>query len=137
MGAQGKSQRERVADYALEVYGTEPEYLWENDPSGVFRHPASKKWYGIVMSVSRERLGLEGPGSVEILNVKCGPLLAGSLLEQKGFLPAYHMSKGNWVSVLLDGTLEDGEIFPLLDLSYENVSPKARRRSKKEDAEER
>lgn len=136
MDAGGKSQRERAADYALEAYGTEQEYLWRDDSrpgggdsSGVLRHPGSKKWYGIFMDVSRERLGLEEEGAVEILNVKCGPLLTGSLLGQAGFLPAYHMNKVNWISIVLDGTLEDEEIFPLLDLSYGNAAPKRKRQS--------
>ena len=113
-------QRERVLRFAAESFGTQPEYLWADTPeAAVLRHPNSKKWYGILMRVSRERvglryinlisrerLGLEGPGAADVLNLKCGPLLLGSLLEEPGFLPAYHMSKTHWVSILLDGPAE-------------------------------
>ena len=56
-------------------------------------------------------------------------ILSGSLLTEPGFLPAYHMNKTNWISVLLDETVPDEKIFPLLDLSYDSVAPKRRKKS--------
>ena len=44
---------------------------------------------------------------VDLLNVKCDPVLIGSLLLKDGFFPAYHMSKDNWVSILLDDRVND------------------------------
>ena len=71
------------------------------------------------MPVRRDRLGLAGTEKVDVLNVKCGELLLGSLLGRPGFLPAYHMSKGQWVSILLDGTVPEDEIKDLLNISYD------------------
>jgi len=34
-------------------------------------------------------------------------------------LPAYHMNHAEWISVLLDGTVEKEKILNLLDLSFE------------------
>ena len=51
-----------------------------------------------------KKLGLPGEDSVRVLVVKCDPILLGSLLGTKGFLPAYHMSKANWVSICMDDT---------------------------------
>ena len=79
------------------------------------------------MDIPRNRLGLEGDGDVEIMDVKCGPLMVGSLLTQDGFLPAYHMSKSSWISVLLDETVPDEQIYPLLELSYDSVAPKQKK----------
>ena len=56
---------------------------------------------------------------VDLLNVKCDPVLIGSLLLKDGFFPAYHMSKDNWVSILLDDRMNDEKIKTLLDMSYE------------------
>ena len=39
------------------------------------------------------------------------------------------MNKTNWISVLLDETVPDEKIFPLLDLSYDSVAPKRRKKS--------
>jgi len=56
---------------------------------------------------------------VDIMNVKCDPLLAGTLLMEKGVFPAYHMSKGSWVSVALDGSVDDEQIKWLIKMSFD------------------
>lgn len=38
------------------------------------------------------------------------------------------MNKDHWVSILLDGTISDKQILPLLELSYDSITPKRRRR---------
>ena len=122
------SQRQRVTAYIRDRFSADPEYLWAKYPNyAVFRQPASKKWFAIVMDIPRNRLGFEGGGDVDIMDVKCGPLMVGSLLAQDGFLPAYHMSKSSWVSILLNETVSDEQIYPLLELSYDNVAPKCKR----------
>ena len=124
-----RPQRERLARYMQDIYGTEAEYLWSDLPDcAVFRHPSSRKWYAIIMAVRSDRLGLPGEKSVDVMNVKCGAIMTGSLLSQKGFLPAYHMNKNYWISILLNDTLPDGQIVPLLELSYDSVAPKRKRR---------
>ena len=122
------TQRNRVTDYVQDRYGAEPEFLWKKYPGyAVFRQPASKKWFALVVDIPRDRLGLEGEGNVDIMDVKCGPLMVGSLLAQDGFLPAYHMSKSSWISILLDETVPDEQIYPLLELSYDSVAPKQKK----------
>ena len=122
------TQRERIMDYAQSRYGAEPEFLWKKYPGyAVFRQPASRKWFAIVMDIPRNRLGLEGEGTADIMDVKCGALMVGPLLAQDGFLPAYHMSKSSWISVLLDETVPDEQIYPLLELSYDSVAPKCKK----------
>jgi predicted DNA-binding protein (MmcQ/YjbR family) len=71
------------------------------------------------MRLPYSRLGLEKPGSVDIVDVKCGPLLMDAYRRQPGILPGYHMNKDNWVTILLDGTAEDGLIRELMDISYD------------------
>lgn len=120
--------REEIFEYAAENYSTTPEYLWENDPvSAVLRNKTSSKWYAILMRVPRKTLGLPGKGEADVMNIKCGPLVSGSLRMQKGFLPAYHMNKDNWISILLDEAPEE-QIMELIDLSYELTSGKIRKR---------
>lgn len=128
------SQRERIMMYIQSTFGTGPEYLWADSPdTAVFRHPASRKWFAILMDVAPSRLGLSGEGVVWVMNVKSSPLMIGSLLSEKGFLPAYHMNKDHWVSILLDDTVSDKQILPLLELSYDSVAPKRRRRAASDD----
>lgn len=121
--------REDLLRYALEQYGTEPEYLWPKTPRcAVLRHQSGAKWYAVLMDLPRQKLGLPGEGTVDILNLKCGPVLLGSLLGKEGYLPAYHMSKGNWVSIPLDGTVPEEDIFWLLGVSYDLTRLKGRKK---------
>lgn len=122
------SQQERIAQYIQDRYGVGPEYLWARYPNyAVFRQPASRKWFAAVMDVPRKSLDLTGEGTADVMDLKCGPVLVGSLLAQDGFLPAYHMSKSSWISVLLDETVPDEQIFPLIELSYDSVAPKRKK----------
>lgn len=127
-------QRELITQYIQDTYGAEAEYLWADIPDcAVFRHPSSKKWFGIMMNVPPEKLGLGSGEAIDIMNVKCGPILAGSLLKGKGFRPAYHMNKSNWITILLDGSVPDEQILPLLELSYDSVAPKRRNKKRAEE----
>lgn len=125
-----QSQRERITEYIKETYDTDPEYLWESDPkSAIFRHKGSKKWYALVMNISKEKLGIKDSAFEDVLNVKCDPLMLGSLLMENGFFPAYHMNKNSWVSVILDNSVPDDKICFLIGLSYNSVTPKRKRKA--------
>jgi len=76
------------------------------------------------MDVPRGKLGFSGNGVIDILDIKCDPLLIGSLRTEPGFLPAYHMHRGNWITVLLDGSIGTDTVFPLLEMSYNLTAPK-------------
>lgn len=102
-----------------EAYGAEPEYLWPDYPDAfVFRHKTNRKWFGVVMEAERGKLGLEGTGSVVLLDVKTGPLLGGSYLGQPGIVRAWHMNKTHWLGVLLDGSAPAATVLELVDLSF-------------------
>ena len=123
------SQRERLLRYAAENYGTTPEYPWDGTPdAAVLRHPGNQKWYGLLMRIPSEKLGLAPGGTADILNVKCSPLETDSLRQKPGIFPAYHMNKTHWITILLDGTLPEPELFWLLDESYTLTMPKPRKR---------
>lgn len=123
------SQRERITQYIQEAFGTEAEYLWADSPgNAVFRHPASKKWYAAMMRVLPEKLGLPKGEALDIMDIKCDTIMIGSLLSTKGFFPAYHMNKNHWISIVLDGSVSDDQIIPLLELSYDSVAPKRKKK---------
>lgn len=113
--------RQDILSYVSNQYDTDPDYPWASTPdSAVLRHRSNKKWYGLIMTVSNKSLNLSGDGCTEVINLKCETSLIGNLLGQKGFLPAYHMNKEHWITILLnDSSLADEEIASLIDLSYE------------------
>lgn len=83
--------------------------------------------------MKKENLGLEGDEYVWIMNVKCDPMMIGSFINRKGFLPAYHMNKEHWMSIVIDdpGIVME-EILSILEMSYEIVdkSKKSKRKSR-------
>ena len=123
-----EQQQKRIMRYIEERYGGEPEHLWTKYPDyAVFRHPGSQKWYAAFLIVPRNKLGLDGTEAAPVLDVKCSPLMIGSLLSEKGFLPAYHMNKNTWITILLDESVPDDKICSLLEFSYDSVAPKRKR----------
>ena len=122
-------QQQRIMRYIKERYGDEAEHLWAKYPDyAVFRHSGSQKWYAAFLVVPRNKLGLDGTEAAPVLDVKCSPLMIGALLSEGGFLPAYHMNKSTWISILLDDSVPDDKICSLLELSYDSVAPKRKRR---------
>lgn len=120
--------RADIFDYANKKQGTMPEFLWIPFPNyAVLRRPDNKKWYAIVMDVPKNKLGLKGEERVDILDIKCTPALRDILLSQKGFLPAYHLNRENWIGVLLNGAAEKKTVFGLLDESYEIAGGKSKK----------
>lgn len=123
--------RMELGKYIQDNYNIEPDYPWVKYPNyEVYRHGNNKKWFALVMDVPKNRLGLQGEDILEIVNFKCDPILLGSLLNEKGFFPAYHMSKVSWISVALDGSVGDEEIKMLLDMSFDTTASKIRKKEK-------
>lgn len=114
------SLRNDVIEYIRKFYECDIEYPWMRYPEyGVFRHKDNKKWYALMMDVPRSKLGLPGNNVVDVLNLKLADFLTRDFLIQRdGFFPGYHISRGNWITVLLDGTVELEEIYHLIDVSY-------------------
>ncbi len=115
--------RQQVFAYVKKKYHTAPDYPWQDD-NAVLRHADNKKWYGLIMEVSGRKLGLSTEEMVDILNVKCEPTLIDSLRTHPGIHPAYHMNKESWLSIRLDGSVEEEVIKNLIDLSFELTQAK-------------
>lgn len=108
-----------ILGYIKDRFGGQPEYLWVRTPDAcAVRRQDNKKWYALFMTVGGDKLGLPDSSPISIMNVKCDPLMAGSLRCRSGILPAYHMNKNSWITILLDGSVPAEEIFPLVDMSY-------------------
>ena len=111
--------RQALMQFIEEQYGAAAEYLWAKYPTyAAFRRHDNKKWFALVMDVPRSKLGMKGEGAIDILDVKCDPIAIGSLRQEPGFYPAYHMNKASWVTAVLDGTVGEEKLKWLLDVSY-------------------
>ena len=121
--------KDEVIRWVDERFSTDAEYPW-NDESFIFRHRTNRKWFAVGMRLPYRRLGLQGEEPVDILDVKCGPLLMDVYRRQPGVLPGYHMNKDNWLTLLLDGTAEEQTVKELLELSYDLTDSRGKARRK-------
>lgn len=111
--------KEKLLHYVRDVYSIDPDFPWEEEESYVLRHPNNRKWFAVGMTVQCCRLGLDRKGAVDLLDVKCSPLMMGPYLQLPGILPGYHMNKEHWLSILLDDSAADATVTELLEISYE------------------
>ena len=112
--------REAVSVYIKKKYKVSPEYPWRKyDSNAVFRHVDNNKWFALVMDVGGDKLGLETADYVSVINLKIDDMFfRDMLMGQDGIMPAYHMNKQHWITVLLDGTVPQDKIFDLIDTSF-------------------
>ncbi len=127
-----KTLKNDIFIYVKDKYGTEPDYPWIDTPDiAIIRHNDTKKWYGAIMPLPVSKLGINEDRKADILNLKCDPLMIGSLRMENGIYPAYHMNKNSWISVILDGTVDMEKIKFLLDMSFELTDKKPTKKSNK------
>ena len=112
--------RDRLFGYIKEKYDTDPEFPRMRCPDyAVFRHAENRKRFGIVMEVIPRNLGLSGDETVDVLNVMLSdPFLVDILIKQPGYFRGYPIRRGNWVSILLDGSVPFEDVCGWLDESY-------------------
>ena len=109
-----------VVDYVKNKYGDKLEFLWEKSPkTAVVRRKYSKKWYAVILTLSKRKLNLDSDELVEVINLHNSPEEIEKLIDNKRYFLAYHMNKKHWCTICLDGTVELKEIYKLIDISYE------------------
>lgn len=112
--------RAELAVYLTDTYGAAGELLFAKYPSfQVFRHRGNRKWFAVIMDIPREKLELPGGGEISVVNLKCDTRLIGSFRMEPGIFPGWHMNKAHWLSVALDGNVEDEKLKFLVNMSYE------------------
>lgn len=118
--------RQEIEAYIQNEYGISPEYPFEmDDLTAVYRHKDNKKWFAIVMRISKRRLNMDSDEEIDVMNVKAEPVIIGSFLMESGFYPAYHMNKTHWITISPDA---DGEKTKLLiDMSFSLTGTKRKK----------
>ncbi len=134
-GSTSKMKLKELTEYIFDTYSIEPDHPFKmDDVTSVFRHAGSRKWFALTMNIPCRTLGIHREGNVDILNIKCDPLVIGSLRGRPGFCPAYHMNKDKWITILLDGSAPREDIVFLLAMSYDLTNSNIKR--KKTDTQE-
>ena len=123
--------RQQFLEYCSDTYGTLPDYPFEDlNETAVMRHTDNRKWYAIVMRVSRRKFALESDEIIDVVNLKLPTEMFGSFGAADGVYPAYHMNKLHWISVILPDAPDDVISF-LTNVSFETTKYKIKQRKTK------
>lgn len=113
------NQAKQVIKYIKEKYDNEPEFLWEKFAgNAVFRHKENKKWYGILLTISKSKLGLDSDELIDIIDLKILPEDIENIVDNEKYFLGYHMNKKHWFTIILDNSVPIEEIFKFIDESY-------------------
>ena len=94
--------KQEFLEYCCDTYGTSPDYPFDDLlETAVLRHANNRKWYALVMHVSRRKFGFDSDEIIDVINLKLPTDMFGSFSSADGVYPAYHMNKLHWISVLL------------------------------------
>lgn len=110
--------RQDAIDFCLSLEETYEDYPFHDFNWTIMRHRDNKKMFAAIY---------EHLGNIWI-NVKCNPEL--TYMWRKAFksvIPAYHMNKYHWNSIILDGTVPLDDIKNMIFDSYQLTISKKKR----------
>ena len=82
------------------------------------------KWYGLMMELPLQKLGVASQANALILNVKIHPEDKERLIAHDGIFEAYHMNKKHWISIALNVCTDDALIKECIYTSYKCIAKK-------------
>lgn len=112
-------QAKELIKYIREKYGRELEFLWEKyDDNAVWRRSDTGKWFAVLLTVPRRKLGLQSDEKAEIIDLRTAPEEMSALVDGQRYFGGWHMNKKHWYTIILDGSVEFGELCRRVDVSY-------------------
>lgn len=115
--------REDIFEFVIDTFDIKPDYPWEKFPDyAALRHKENQKWFGLIMDVNADKIGLLENQKIDILNLKVREEFMGSLRKKDGFYQAYHMDKTHWITINLAEIESVKDIEELIIDSFELTS---------------
>lgn len=101
--------RKDVIDYCLKLGNRYEDYPFRDKNWTLMRHKKNKKVFAWIFE-KEEHIWI---------NVKCEHGML-ELWRQvyKSVVPAFHLNKDHWNSIILDGTIPDEEVYKMINESY-------------------
>ncbi len=107
--------RQEVIDFCLSLLDTYEDYPFHDFNWTIMRHKGNEKMFAAIY---------EHLGNIWV-NLKCDPNLTYLWRNTyRSVVPAYHMNKFHWNSIILDGSIPNEEIKNMIWDSYELTKPK-------------
>lgn len=130
-----KDQTNRLADRINKNWADPLDYPFEKH-TDYASYRIGGKWYALIFPLKLGKLGFSGEQAeqvVEVVNLKVEATDMDKLLAKVGIFPSYHMSKKSWISVVLDDSLSDEELWQLVSKSRNLANPNPLRNSEGPD----
>ena len=71
--------RQEFLEHCKDTYGTSPDYPFDDlFETAVLRHADNRKWYALVMKISRKKFGFDSDETVDVVNLKLPTEMFGS-----------------------------------------------------------
>ena len=113
------SQAINIINYIKKKYDDELEFLWEKfDDNAIWRNKQNNKWYALLLTVSKNKLGIESGDIIEIIDLRYQKEKIEEIIDNKNIFPGYHMNKKSWITIKLDNSVDTKQIYKLIDNSY-------------------
>ena len=103
--------RNEIIKYCLELPNTYEDYPFpEDNISATMKHKKNNKWFALLMEVDGK----------EYLNIKTNPEYSELLRKTYDYIiPAYHMNKEHWNTIILSDECDRELVEELLEQSYD------------------
>lgn len=63
--------KQELLHYCADTYGTAPDHPFDDQyETAVLRHSDNRKWYALVMKVSRRKFGFDSDEIIDVVNFK-------------------------------------------------------------------
>ena len=112
--------RQDVIAACLALPDAYEDYPFDDPGWTVMRHKTNNKSFAFIC---------EREGKIWI-NLKAEPMMGDFWKDAfEAVVPAYHMNKRHWISVILDGSMADSQILPLIEDSYTLTQDKKRKKN--------
>ena len=110
--------REQAMQLCQALPGVYEDYPFDDFNWTVMRHQSNHRIFAMIYAHE---------GRIWV-NLKAEPDYAALLCAARPcIVPAYHMNKRHWISVILDGTLPEAELTALIRDSHRLTAPRTRR----------
>ena len=112
-------QTKELIKYVNKKYGDNLEFLWDNFPTdAIWRNKENNKWYGLLLVINLNKLGLNVNKEEEIIVLRYNKDKIKTIIDNKKIFKGYHMNKSNWITIILNESINIKDIYKFLDNSY-------------------
>ena len=113
------NQSKEIIKYIKEKYNDDLEFLWEKfDNNAIWRNKQNYKWYGIILTITKDKLKLESEERIEVLDLRYQKGEVSNIIDNTRIFPGYHMNKDSWITIILDYSVSTKKMEELIDNSY-------------------